>query len=69
MVRGRGRDRESSDRSQPTSFGSVQGVIVDQQAGKQYAELTRVAKAGDRSAAPTEELAGGRESRFGPVSR
>ena len=34
MVRGRGRDRESSDRSQPTSFGSVQGVIVDQQAGK-----------------------------------
>ena len=30
----------------------MQGLIVDQQAGKQYAELIRVAKSGDRSAAP-----------------
>ena len=51
-----------------STFGSVQGVIVDQQAGKQYAEPTpRVAKVGDRSAAPTEELAGSGESGVGPV--
>ena len=43
-------------------------MIVDQQAGKQYAEPTpRVAKVGDRSAAPKEELAGSGESGVGPV--